>query len=63
MVIFGIILRNICPDQNIHQNVPNCTIFQNFLGGTGPRTPLPCTACNVVICIYTLLKKLSALLC
>ena len=47
-------------DQNIHKNAPNCTIFHHFLGGACPRTPLPCTACNVATCIYTLLKKLHA---
>ena len=29
-------------------------IFHNFPEGTCSRTPLPCTACNVAICIYTL---------
>ena len=50
-------------DQNIHQNAPNCTIFPNFLGGTCPRAPLPCTACSVATCMYTLPEKLSARLC
>ena len=27
--------------QNILQNVPNCTIFKNFLGGACPRTLIP----------------------
>ena len=27
-------------DQNTHQNAPNCTILNKFIGGAWPRTPL-----------------------
>ena len=50
MVIFGIILRIIWSKYTPH--APNCTILQNFLGGTCPQTPLQCTACCVATCIY-----------
>ena len=58
MVNFLISLRN-----NGSKYTPNCTIFQIFLGGTCPRTPVPCTACSVAPCIDTLLETLSARLC
>ena len=38
MVIFEYILKT-RSDQNIHQNAPNCTILNKFLGGACPRTP------------------------